>query len=56
MGLGRYRQLEPYSEVDEDFSWQIPRQWSLEDASTVPYFYIQVPISSWQAQNPLVNT
>ncbi len=42
MGLGYYYHLEPVREADKWFTWQIPKQWSLEDAATVPLFYAQV--------------
>ncbi|KAK7602868.1 hypothetical protein V9T40_006842 [Parthenolecanium corni] len=41
-GLGFYNPVESVKKPDEFLTWQIPKQWSYEDASTVPFFYLQV--------------
>lgn len=43
-GLGFYNPVESVKKPDELLSWQIPKQWSYEDASSVPLFYLQVSL------------
>lgn len=42
MGLATISSHESFSKVDLNLSWYVPKEWSLEEAATVPYSYSQV--------------
>ena len=44
MGLAYYNPLESLQKPDPLLTWNVPKSWSLEDATTVPLLYAQVRI------------
>lgn len=48
MGLALVNTSKSISEVDPILMWQIPKDWSLQNAATVPFVYAQVNVYTYK--------